>query len=157
MTRPVPACLPPFVKRFEGFVPKAALDPAGFLTIGFGHKITGADPDSYRTEPMSLAAADALLLRDLLIDGAQPLCSVLHPSVLASLNDNQYAALIDFTYNEGVGRLVGSTLLRLLNGGQVDHVAAQFDRWIYGDADGREVVLPGLVARRQAETELWLS
>jgi lysozyme len=149
--------LPPFVKRFEGFVPKAAPDPTGFLTIGFGHKITGADPDSYRTHPMTLADADALLLRDLTVDGAQPLCGTLKAGVLASLTDNQYAALIDFTYNEGIGRLVGSTLLRLLNQGPIDQVAAQFDRWIYGDVDGREVVLPGLVARRQAETELWSS
>ena len=157
MIRPIPACLPPFVKRFEGFVPKAALDPDGFLTVGFGHKITGADPDSYRTEPMSLADADGLLLRDLIIDGAQPLCSVLHPSVLAGLTDNQYAALIDFAYNEGAGRLLGSTLLRLLNDGQTNQVAAQFDRWVYGEVDGREVILPGLIERRKAETELWLS
>jgi lysozyme len=149
--------LPLFVKRFEGFVPKAAPDPDGFLTIGFGHKITGADPDTYRTKPMALADADALLLRDLLIDGAQPLCSVLHPSVLASLNDNQYAALIDFTYNEGIGRLLKSMLLRLLNQGQIDQVATQFDRWIYGEVGGHEEVLEGLVERRQAETELWSS
>jgi lysozyme len=149
--------LPPFVKRFEGFVPKAQPDPAGFLTIGFGHKITGADPDSYRTEPMALADADALLLHDLNADGAVPVCRLLDPPVLARLTDNQYAALVDFTYNEGIGRVVGSKLFRLLNVGQLDQVAAEFGRWIYGDVAGREVVMPGLVARRQAETELWLS
>ena len=157
MTRPIPACLPPFVKQFEGFVARASKDPDGYLSIGYGHKITGADPDSFRTEAMSEADADALLLHDLDADGATPLCNVLHPSVLADLTDNQYAALIDFTYNEGIGRLIGSTLLRLLNGGQLDQVAAQFDRWIYGMVDGKEVVLPGLVKRRQAETELWSS
>lgn len=157
MIRPIPACLPPFVKRFEGFVPKAALDPDGFLTIGFGHKITGADPDSLRTEAISEAQASDLLLHDLVFDGAEPLCSILSPPTLAKLTDNQYAALVDFTYNEGIGRLLGSTLLRLLDAGQINQVAEQFDRWVYGEVGGQQVVLPGLVTRRKAETELWLS
>ena len=72
--------------------------------------------------------------------------------VTAKLSQNQWAALICFTYNLGAANLESSTLRRLLNDGDYAGAAAQFPRWT--KAGGRE--LPGLVRRRAAERNLFL-
>lgn len=58
--------------------------------------------------------------------------------------------IVDFTFNLGAGRLQTSTLRRRIN--QRDWVAARQElrRWVYGGGK----VLPGLVARREAECAL---
>jgi lysozyme len=62
--------------------------------------------------------------------------------------------MASFTYNVGEDAFAKSTLLRLLNEGQnKDIVAKQFDRWVY--AGGK--VSPGLVKRRNAEKQVFLS
>lgn len=73
--------------------------------------------------------------------------------VKVPLNDNEYAALVSFSYNVGSGALQGSTLLKLLNA-NADRaaVADQFLRW--NKAGGKE--LAGLTRRRQAERSLFL-
>lgn len=60
----------------------------------------------------------------------------------------QRQALNDFTFNNGIGNVKSSTLLRKLNVG--DHVGAcqQLTRWIKGRVKGRLVTLAGLVIRR---------
>lgn len=139
-------------KRFEGFhrVPKwetqcrahAYLCPAGFWTVGFGH-LCGADHP-----PITMAEAEVYLEQDL----QTALKAVLrYCPVLASEPEGRLAAIVDFTFNLGGGRLQTSTLRRRIN--QRDWVAAasELRRWVYGG--GR--VLPGLVARREAEVA-WL-
>jgi lysozyme len=61
------------------------------------------------------------------------------------------AAIVDFTFNLGAGRLQTSTLRRRIN--QRDWLAAgtELRRWVFGGGK----VLPGLVARREAEAA-WL-
>ncbi|MGE0725170.1 MAG: lysozyme [Alphaproteobacteria bacterium] len=78
---------------------------------------------------------------------------------------NQRAALIILAYNIGIGRhadrrrgikglgLRGSTLLRLLNAGDVAGAADQFLVW--NKAGG--LVMAGLVTRREAERALFLT
>ena len=58
--------------------------------------------------------------------------------------------MVDFTFNLGAGRLQTSTLRRRIN--QMDWAGAALElrKWVHGG--GR--VLPGLVARRQAEIAL---
>jgi lysozyme len=79
--------------------------------------------------------------------------SAVENMVSVAINDNEYAALVCFAYNVGVGALHGSTLLKMLNANQ-DRVAVadQFLRW--NKAGGIE--LPGLTRRRQAERSLFL-
>jgi lysozyme len=69
---------------------------------------------------------------------------------LASEPEGRLAAIADFTFNLGAGRLQTSTLRRRVN--QRDWLAAgqELRRWVYGG--GR--VLPGLVTRRDAEARL---
>ena len=72
--------------------------------------------------------------------------------VTAPLSQNQWDALISFTYNLGAANLESSTLRRLLNAGDYAGAAEQFPRW--NKAGGR--VLPGLVRRRAAEQALFM-
>lgn len=60
------------------------------------------------------------------------------------------AAMVDFAFNLGAGRLQTSTMRRRIN--QMDWACAALKlcKWVHGG--GR--VLPGLVERRQAETAL---
>ncbi len=138
-------------KRFEGFERKVKrgteitaipyVCPAGFWTIGYGHLCDSKHP------PITEAEAEVYLARDLRTALAVTLRCC---PVLATEPEGRLAAIVDFTFNLGAGRLQTSTLRRRVN--QRDWVAAgqELRRWVYGG--GR--VLPGLVARRDAEAAL---
>ena len=70
--------------------------------------------------------------------------------VLATEPAGRLGAIVDFTFNLGAGRLQTSTLRRRINQRDWVGVAFELRRWVYGG--GR--VLPGLVARREAEAYL---
>lgn len=67
------------------------------------------------------------------------------------LSDNQFSALVCFTFNVGIANLESSTLLKLLNRGWYEQVPAQLMRW--NRANGE--VFGGLARRRAAEARLW--
>jgi lysozyme len=131
------------VKHFEGVRLRAYRDPVGILTIGYGH--TGADVHSGLV--ISLEQAEEILRFDLrrFERGVTGLVKV-------PLNDNQFAALVSFAFNLGVGALGRSTLLKKLNAGDYKGAYLEFGKWTR--AGGR--VLPGLVRRRAAEAQLFL-
>jgi len=146
----VPQSAIDLAKRFEGFhrVPKhdpgrahPYICPAGYWTIGYGHL---CDP---KYSPITETEAEASLARDLTTALA---ATLRYCPALATEPEGRLAAIVDFTFNLGAGRLQTSTLRRRVN--QRDWVAAgqELRRWIYGG--GR--VLPGLVARREAEAAL---
>ena len=143
----VPQAAIMLAKRFEGFhrVPKndpgsayPYVCPAGFWTVGFGHL---CQPDH---SPISEAEAEAYLAADLMIALT---ATLRYCPVLATEPEGRLAAIVDFTFNLGAGRLQTSTLRRRIN--QLDWPSAgqELRRWVYGG--GR--VLPGLVKRREAE------
>ncbi len=76
----------------------------------------------------------------------------MHRLVTVDLDQDQFDALVSFTFNLGAGNLQSSTLLKLLNQGEYTQAADQFLRW--NKAGGR--VLPGLTRRREAERALFL-
>jgi lysozyme len=67
--------------------------------------------------------------------------------VLATEPEGRLAAIADFTFNLGAGRLQTSTLRRQVNQRDWAAAANELQRWIYGAGH----VLPGLVIRRKAE------
>ncbi|MFN3298338.1 lysozyme, partial [Caldimonas sp.] len=71
--------------------------------------------------------------------------------VLATEPEGRLAAIVDFTFNLGAGRLQTSTLRRRINQRNWESAAQELPRWVHGG--GR--VLPGLVARRQSEAKLF--
>lgn len=60
------------------------------------------------------------------------------------------AAIVDFTFNLGAGRLQTSTLRRRINQRDWAAAATELRRWVYGGGK----VLPGLLVRRQTEAVL---
>jgi lysozyme len=131
------------IKKFEGLRLKAYQDSVNVWTIGYGH--TG--PDVYRGQVISASEAEQLL-KDDLIEAEHDVMRLVH----VPLTENQFAALVSFTFNLGGGALKKSTLLRVLNLREYDHAGKQFLVW--NRAGGK--VLKGLTVRRQAERELFL-
>ena len=130
------------IKSFEGLRLKAYQDAVGVWTIGYG-TTRGVKPGQEITE----AQAEALIKTDLTRferDVSQ--------AVRISINDNQFAALVSFTYNVGSGAMRSSTLLRKLNRRDINGAANEFPRW--NRAGGR--ILAGLTRRRNAERALFL-
>lgn len=72
--------------------------------------------------------------------------------VTVPLNSDQFAALVSFAYNVGLGNLGDSTLLKWLNAGSYNNAADQFLKW--NRAGGK--VLAGLTRRRKSERNLFL-
>lgn len=72
---------------------------------------------------------------------------------IQDINDNQFAALVSFAYNVGVGNLKKSTLLILVNQRNFTQAAEEFLKW--NKAQGK--VLNGLTKRREAEKRLFLT
>lgn len=136
------------IKRFESFRPRPYLCPAGVPTIGYGCTIyEDGTAVSLDDGPITEAEADEMLRRLL---GRYEAAVRRYAQV--DLEQGQFDALVSFAYNVGNEALRGSTLLRLLNGGDVAGAANQFLRW--DKAGGR--TLPGLTRRRQAERRLFL-
>jgi len=148
----VPQAAIELAKRFEGFhrVPKSDpgraypyVCPAGYWTIGYGHLCDPKHPPITETE------AEGYLARDLEMALA---ATLRYCPVLAIEPEGRLAAIVDFTFNLGAGRLQTSTLRRRVNQKDWSAAALELRRWVYGG--GR--VLPGLVARREAECRLML-
>jgi len=133
------------IKKFEGLRLKSYICAAGVLTIGYGH--TG--PDVYPNQQITEEEAEQLLRRD--TESAQQTVSSF---VTAKINQNEYDALVSFTFNVGPTAFINSTLLRLLNkGADRKVVAAEFGRWVKA---GSDTPVPGLVRRRGEERKLFL-
>ena len=143
-------------KEWEGLVTHEYLDSGGAPTIGIGHLLTRSERTSgkivirgqaldYRNELTEQQCWD-LLDQDL--DGTE---RTVNEAVTVPLNQNQFDALVSFTFNVGDGAFRGSTLLRLLNQGQYAQVPTQLRRWIRDNGH----IVQGLINRREKEITLW--
>ena len=148
----VPQAAVELAKRFEGFhrVPKndpgqayPYVCPAGYHTIGYGHLCKPDHP------PITEAEAEAYLAQDL---ATALIATLRYCPVLATESKSRLAAITDFTFNLGAGRLQTSTVRRRVNQLDWSSTAQELQRWVYGG--GR--VLPGLVTRRKSEADLVL-
>jgi lysozyme len=149
----VPLAAIDLAKRFEGFhrVPKhdphrayPYICPAGFWTIGFGHLCEPNHP------PITEEEAEDYLAQDL---QTALRATLRYCPVLATESEEKLAAIVDFTFNLGAGRLQTSTLRRRINQRDWSSAVTELVRWVRGG--GR--VLPGLVMRRQAESLMLLA
>lgn len=134
-------------RRFEGFYSSPYLCPAGVPTIGYGSTHYEGGTAVQLTDPPIARERAEQLLRWEIERQCAPAVRRLCPA--AALPGRQ-AALIDFAYNLGTGRLKTSTLRRLVNAGRWAQVPAELAKWNKGG--GR--VLPGLTRRRAAEAAL---
>lgn len=132
------------IRRFEGFYPRPYLCPAGVPTIGYGAtyyedgtRVTLADA------PIDQARAEQLLIwhvQHVYLPAVMQLCPLINAP-------GRLAAMIDFAFNLGAGKLRASTLRRRVNAGQWELVPDELRKW--NKAGGR--VLRGLTLRREAE------
>lgn len=129
------------IKKYEGLRLKAYLCPAKVWTIGYGH--TGGVKSG---DVISEAQAEDFLCSDL-----ESFEKAINSSGL-SLNQNQFDALVSFSYNVGFGSFAKSTLFRLIKQNPSDeNIRTEFLRWRY--ASGKE--LAGLKRRRVDEVNLY--
>ena len=148
----VPKAAIGLAKRFEGFhrVPKndpgrayPYVCPAGYHTIGFGHLCKPDHP------PITEAEAEVYLAQDLM---TALTATLRYCPVLTAEPEGRLAAIADFIFNLGAGRLQTFTLRRRINQRDWSSAAKELRRWVYGGGK----VLPGLVTRREAEVSLLL-
>lgn len=137
-------------KVSEGFVPRLYEDAAGYCTIAYGHlmKLGRCGRPERAQFPGNISEPEGgrMLVRDM--EKAQRAVMGL---VKVPLTDGQFAALTDFTFNVGAGKLQKSTLLKAINANQHARVPFQLRRWVM--AGGRP--LRGLQVRREREIALY--
>lgn len=134
----------------EGARLKAYPDPATGgepWTIGVGHTSAAGPPKVVKGMTITEEECDEILSRDL-----ATFEEAVEKAVKVPLNQNQFDALVSFTFNVGAGNLQKSTLLRRLNQGDYRGAAEQFGAW--NKAAGK--VMKGLVTRRADERALFL-
>ncbi len=131
------------IKKWEGFVNHVYLCAAGYPTIGFGHVVLKGETFTTITEE----EAEELLKKDL--GKAERAVTRL---IRVHLTENQFAALVSFTFNLGSGALQRSTMRIKLNRGEYEEVPIELMKWVW--AGGKK--LKGLQRRRKAEGDLWI-
>lgn len=132
------------IKTFEGFKPEPYVCLGGYLTIGYGHKLLPSDPYKVVTPEK----AEIILRSDL---------RKIERSVLkyidVEINEDQFSALVSFTFNLGPAVLQRSALRQKINYSQYEEAAKEFQKWVY--AGGKKIM--GLVRRRKLESDLFNS
>lgn len=147
--RPIPLTALELIKHCEGFRAAPYRCPAGIATIGYG----STRYENGRAVTLHDPAINTLKASNMLHCNTQQCARAVQQLLPIPLHDNQFAALISFTYNLGSARLHASTLRRKLLRGDALGAAAEFDKWVF--AGGRK--LNGLVLRRRLEKRLFTS
>jgi lysozyme len=140
----------PLVIQFEGFRAKPYLCPARVWTIGYG---TTVYPSGAKVGPSDPACTKEQaqkwlehVLREFVVGVAR-----VSPGLLTA-PANRLAALGSFAYNVGLNAYSRSTLKLLINQGS-DAAPDEFAKWVRGGGQ----ILPGLVLRRAAERQMFVS
>ena len=104
------------IRAFEGFSPTLYRCPAGWETIGYGHRVS-PDEVPRLVRGISVAEGEVLLHQDI-----QQIEGQIRPLLPKTLTQGQWDALVSFAFNLGSGRLKTSTLRQKVLAG--DHTAA---------------------------------
>ncbi len=135
------------ITTFEGFSASPYFCPAGIATIGYGStKYADGRAVKMGDKPVTYFEAKELLEATL---GEYE--DVINTYVNVSLSQNQFDALVSFTYNVGIGNFKKSTLLKKLNASLFDDAAKEFLKW----DKSKGFVLAGLTKRRKTEMEVF--
>jgi lysozyme len=144
-----------------GLQPKMC--PAGVWTIGWGHAVVykGRLLKGEQNKKLALSLypdlsedeADKLLIEDAQLREKQV------NDLGLQLEQYEFDSLVSFVFNEGIGNLKTSTLLkRIIAKKNKEHVTNDMIKEAFGRfkyASG--IVLPGLVYRRKTEAELFIN
>lgn len=135
------------IKRFEGCKLKAYKCPAGLWTISWGLTFY---PDGTKVkEGDVITQQEAEDYFNAIVDDFAKKVDAL---IKSNVSENNFSALVSFAYNVGMGNFQRSTLLRKVNANPKDTtIRAEFMKWTRAN----NVVLKGLVRRREAEAKLY--
>jgi lysozyme len=143
-----------FIKKEELLELKAYKDSAGVWTIGYG---TIEYPDGKPVKDghiVTMQRAEDLLKwqMDKKAIGVEGLL------MNTVVNQNQFDALVSFTYNCGYAALRDSTLLKKVRNNPNDPtIRDEFLRWNKITKNGQKVPLEGLTKRRKREADLYFT
>jgi lysozyme len=134
--------------KYEGLVLDAYLCPAKVPTIGYGN--TFYEDGSKVKIGDKITKERAIELFENILENN--FASQVKRLIKSRVTNNQFSALVSFSYNVGVGNLKRSTLLKLVNSNPNDPaIRNQFMRW---NRAGGKVIL-GLTRRRESEADLY--
>jgi lysozyme len=140
------------IKEFEGFRAKAYLDDLAkppVWTIGYGTTAradVGIAPKAGMT--ITEEQAETYLLR-----AVEKFAKQIEPMIRMPINENEFGAFVSLAYNIGPAAFSRSSALRHFNQGNKAAAANAMLAW--NKAGGK--VWPGLVRRREAERDLFLT
>ena len=137
------------IKEFEGYRNTTYADSVGVLTIGYGttgRAGVGIDPRPGQT--ITKAEAEWYLRK-----GVDKFAASIMPAITAPINENEFGAFVSLAYNVGPSAFKRSSALRHFNSGDKARAGKSIILW--NKAGGR--VLAGLVRRREAERQLFLT
>ena len=136
------------IKKWEGFKNHPYLDAVGVPTIGYGNTFY-SDGTKVKMTDKAISLKDG---EKLLKEVVRQFEDGVNDKVKSDINQNQFDALVSFSYNLGLGALGKSTLLKKVNKNPNDlTIKGEFKKWV--KAGGRK--LKGLVKRRNDEAYLY--
>ncbi len=133
------------IKTSEGFSGRTYPDSNGKQAIGYGHNLHPGE-----SFPNGITE---IVGTNLLLDDVEFAVHAVSTLVKVPIQQNQFDALVDFTYNEGTSRLAGTTMLTDLNAGHYTQAALDLVQWCH---EGKTPVR-GLLTRRLKEASLFLT
>lgn len=131
------------IQSFESLALVSYQDQRGIWTIAWGHTGPNVGPGQVCTPDQASVWFD---------EDTQTAVHGVWRTIDIALTQNQFDALVSFTYNVGIGSEAHSTLVKLINAGQIQQAADQFLVWDHVNG----VENAGLTRRRAAEQALFL-
>ena len=107
------------IKKFEGCELRSYQDAVDVWTVGYGHT-----KDVKPGQMITKEEAEEMLIEEL-----TQYCSYVETAVEVPLHQNQFDALVSWTYNLGPTNLNSSTMLKKLNAGEYEDIPEQIKRW----------------------------
>lgn len=143
-----------FIKEREEFRSKPYRDKAGHCTIGYGQLLHKGEctADDFKKYPNGLTENNASAM---LKNKVKEYEDAVRKHVKVPLTQDQFNALVSFTYNEGPDALRTSGLLKKLNAEKYDEIPNELRRWNKITVDGQKRRSQGLANRRELESQLF--
>lgn len=151
-----------FIAKHEGYRSKKYTCPAGYLTIGYGHKCTNSTPNQINLDTANKYLCDDVDVVICQFEGFLYTNGLSH-SDIHLLSDSQITSIISFIFNLGIGKFEKYSISSLiliyiysLKIGKPDDViksmiVTRFTQYCYSN----HKQLPGLLNRRLEEAHLF--
>ena len=170
-----------FLKKREAQVSSMYNDTAGNCTVGVGHLVHKGNCDIPAlaklnsnfdpTHPFPILSQQSIAHINKELPFRHPLSAneinaylevdvkkfeeLVNGKVKVDLSQNQFDALVSFSFNIGPKSLATSSLLKLLNNAKFKLIAGEMLKWCKESKNGKHLVNAGLLNRRKLEADLF--